>query len=76
MIDETFSDAEIGELHDVGVRGTRFNFVAHLGGAPELGGLLADRRSGRPFGWHIVLHFDAKDLPSTPACSTRCPCRT
>jgi len=28
MIDESFSDADIQKLHDVGVRGTRFNFVA------------------------------------------------
>ena len=36
MIDDSFTEAQIGELHDVGVRGTRFNFVAHLGGAPDL----------------------------------------
>ena len=36
MIDESFTDADIAALHDAGVRGTRFNFVAHLGGAPEL----------------------------------------
>ena len=31
------ADAQIQELHDAGVRGTRFNFVAHLGGAPDQG---------------------------------------
>ena len=63
MIDESFGEREIGELHDAGVRGTRFNFVAHLGGAPDLDVFwrLVDRVV--PFGWHIVLHFDAKDLP-------------
>ena len=63
MIDESFSDADIAALHDAGVRGTRFNFVEHLGGAPELDVFwrLVDRV--QPFGWHIVLHFDAKDLP-------------
>ena len=35
MIDESFTAADIGRLHDAGVRGTRFNFVRHLGGAPE-----------------------------------------
>ncbi len=62
MIDESFSDADIARLHDAGVRGTRFNFVAHLGGAPATGVFwrLVDRVQA--FGWHIVLHFDAKDL--------------
>jgi predicted TIM-barrel fold metal-dependent hydrolase len=64
MVDESFSDAEIGELHDVGVRGTRFNFVAHLGGAPEIGEFWRIVNRVAQFNWHIVLHFDAKDLPT------------
>jgi predicted TIM-barrel fold metal-dependent hydrolase len=64
MIDESFTDAQIGELHDVGVRGTRFNFVAHLGGAPEMGEFWRIVERVARFNWHIVLHFDAKDLPS------------
>jgi predicted TIM-barrel fold metal-dependent hydrolase len=62
MIDDSFSVSHIRELHAVGIRGTRFNFVAHLGGAPELDEFwrIVDRVA--PFGWHIVLHFDAKDL--------------
>ncbi|MEJ2133473.1 MAG: amidohydrolase family protein, partial [Gammaproteobacteria bacterium] len=64
MIDESFTERDIAALHDVGVRGTRFNFVAHLGGAPALDVFrrIVDRVV--PFGWHIVLHFDAKDLPT------------
>jgi 2-pyrone-4,6-dicarboxylate lactonase len=63
MIDETFTDRQIEELHANRVRGTRFNFVAHLGGPPELGSFrrIVDRVAR--WGWHIVLHFDAKDLP-------------
>jgi 2-pyrone-4,6-dicarboxylate lactonase len=64
MIDESFSDADIQKLHDVGVRGTRFNFVAHLGGAPEMDEYWRIVERVARFGWHIVLHFDAKDLPS------------
>lgn len=62
MIDESFSDRQLRVLHDAGVRGTRFNFVAHLGGAPEpeVFWRIVDRVAA--FGWHIVLHFDAKDL--------------
>ena len=74
MIDESISTSEIAKLHDVGVRGTRFNFVAHLGGAPDLDVFwrLVDRV--RPFGWHIVLHFDAKDLSRYTELFDRMPC--
>ena len=64
MVDESFTDAQILALHDAGVRGTRFNFVAHLGGAPELPVYWRIVERVARFGWHIVLHFDAKDLPS------------
>jgi predicted TIM-barrel fold metal-dependent hydrolase len=64
MIDDSFTDADIGALHDAGVRGTRFNFVAHLGGAPEMGEFWRIVERVAAFGWHIVLHFDAKDLGS------------
>jgi 2-pyrone-4,6-dicarboxylate lactonase len=63
MIDETFTDAQIQELHDSGVRSTRFNFVAHLGGAPELPTFWRIVERVAKWDWHIVLHFDAKDLP-------------
>ncbi len=64
MIDETFTDQDLDALHRDGVRGIRFNFVAHLGGAPDIETfwLLVHRVAKRD--WHVVLHFDAKDLPS------------
>jgi predicted TIM-barrel fold metal-dependent hydrolase len=67
MIDDSFTDAQIGALHDVGVRGTRFNFVAHLGGAPAMDEFWRIVHRVARFGWHIVLHFDAKDLPTYAA---------
>src|SRR5262249_13156830 len=44
------------------VRGVRFNFVKHLGGAPDLPmfNRVVDRIKGR--GWHVVLHVDAPDI--------------
>jgi len=62
MIDESFTDEQIVELHDAGVRGTRFNFVAHLGGAPAPDVFWRIVHRVAEHGWHIVLHFDAKDL--------------
>ncbi len=73
MIDGSFTDADIGRLHDVGVRGARFNFVAHLGGAPALDEFWQIVERVTPFGWHIVLHFDAKDLPAYTGLLDRMP---
>ena len=62
MIDPSFTDADLDELHANQIRGIRFNFVAHLGGAPDLDVFweLVHRVAKRD--WHIVLHFDAKDF--------------
>lgn len=62
MIDGSHSDDDLGEMHDAGVRGIRFNFVRHLGGGPdleEMGRLVAKIA---PLGWHLDLHFDAADF--------------
>ena len=63
MIDDDTADEELADLHAAGVRATRFNFVAHLGGAPDLDQFWRAVARVRPFGWHIVLHFDARDVP-------------
>ncbi len=62
IIDDSFGDKELQQLHDGGVRGVRFNFVRHLGGAPDkhIFDRVIDRVSGR--GWHVVLHLDASDI--------------
>jgi 2-pyrone-4,6-dicarboxylate lactonase len=61
-VDESITDAELERLQAGGIRGIRFNFVQHLGGTPDLDEF--DRLVHRvaPLGWHVVLHFDAKDL--------------
>jgi predicted TIM-barrel fold metal-dependent hydrolase len=74
MIDDSFSDDQLRELHDAGVRGTRFNFVAHLGGAPDLDRFWRLVNRVVPLGWHIVLHFDAKDLPGYAELLDAMPC--
>ena len=57
-----FSNSDFQSLHVGGVRGVRFNFVKHLGGAPDLDAMrsIIDRVAHLP--WHVELHFDAKDL--------------
>jgi predicted TIM-barrel fold metal-dependent hydrolase len=74
MIGDATTEAELDELHEAGVRGTRVNFVAHLGGAPDLDHF--DRVVARvaPRVWHLVLHFDAADLPAYAGVLDRLPC--
>jgi predicted TIM-barrel fold metal-dependent hydrolase len=64
MIDDSFTDADLAHLHHNRVRGIRFNFVAHLGGAPDLDRFWRLVARVEPLGWHVVLHFDARDLPA------------
>lgn len=64
MIDDDFTDDDLRHLHDNRVRGARFNFVAHLGGAPDLDRFWRLVHRIEPLGWHAVLHFDAADLPA------------
>jgi len=61
-VDETFTDRDFQKLHDGGIRGIRFNFVQHLGGTPDMGEFQRLVARAAAFGWHVVLHFDAKDL--------------
>jgi 2-pyrone-4,6-dicarboxylate lactonase len=62
IVDDTFTDKNYDALHAGGVRGARFNFVKHLGGAPDMGvfNRVIDRIKGR--GWHVVLHVDAPSI--------------
>jgi len=62
IVDDNFTDADYDALDRGGVRGVRFNFVKHLGGAPDMGVFrrVLDRIKGR--GWHVVLHVDAPDI--------------
>jgi 2-pyrone-4,6-dicarboxylate lactonase len=62
IVNDAFADADFDALDAGGVRGVRFNFVKHLGGAPDMDvfNCVIDRVKGR--GWHVVLHLDAPDI--------------
>ncbi len=60
--DDSFTESQFAELHAGGIRGVRFNFVKHLGGAPDLDKMRAIIEKVRHLPWHVELHFDAKDL--------------
>lgn len=59
---EKFSDEEFARLHDGGIRGVRFNFVKHLGGAPDLDRMWNIIKNVEDLPWQVELHFDAADL--------------
>jgi predicted TIM-barrel fold metal-dependent hydrolase len=61
--DASFDAAAFRRLHDQGFRGVRFNFVKHLGGVPDMDEFRRVTQLIRPLGWHLDLHFDARDLP-------------
>jgi len=62
MVAPGIDDAELRALHKGGVRSVRFNFVQHLGGAPDLAVVQRMAERIKPLGWHLVLHLDAQDL--------------
>jgi 2-pyrone-4,6-dicarboxylate lactonase len=57
------TDAELRAMHDAGVRGTRFNFVRRLVDFTPRDVLLEIANRIAPLGWHVVVYFEAKDLP-------------
>jgi 2-pyrone-4,6-dicarboxylate lactonase len=63
MVRRDVSDAELQSLHDSGVRGVRFNFVKRLVDFTPRDELLEIATRVHKLGWHIVIYFEAVDLP-------------
>lgn len=59
----TVPDAELQALHTAGVRGVRFNFVKRLVDVLDKGELTEIAQRIAPLGWHIVIYFEAQELP-------------
>jgi 2-pyrone-4,6-dicarboxylate lactonase len=57
------TDAELKSMHDAGVRGTRFNFVRRLVDFTPREVLFEVAHRIAPLGWHVVVYFEAQDLP-------------
>jgi 2-pyrone-4,6-dicarboxylate lactonase len=62
MVERDLAEDELQALHEGGVRGVRFNFVAHLGASADLDAIRAIVAKVIPLGWHAVIHFDAHRL--------------
>jgi predicted TIM-barrel fold metal-dependent hydrolase len=56
-VDDSFSEEDLGKLHEGGIRGVRFNLIAELGGEPNLP--MYERVIERitPLGWSITFHM-------------------
>ncbi len=59
----TITDAELKQMHDSGVRGVRFNFVKRLVDFTPKDELMEIASRIAPLGWHVVIYFEAVDLP-------------
>jgi 2-pyrone-4,6-dicarboxylate lactonase len=57
------SDGMLRELDEAGVRGVRFNFVKRLVDSTPREDLEAIARRVAALGWHVVIYFEAQDLP-------------
>ncbi|MGA0583399.1 MAG: amidohydrolase family protein, partial [Castellaniella sp.] len=57
------TDAELRDMHEAGVRGTRFNFVKRLADFTPREVLSEIAARIAPLGWHVVVYFEARDLP-------------
>jgi len=57
------SDTELQSMHEAGVRGVRFNFVKRLVDFTPKDELLEIAHRIKDMGWHVVIYFEAVDLP-------------
>ena len=57
------TDRELQDMHAAGVRGVRFNFVKRLVDFTPKDELLEIAAHIAPLGWHVVVYFEAVDLP-------------
>ena len=62
-VKRSIGDAELQELHAAGVRGVRFNFVKRLVDFTPRDELMEIASRIAPLGWHVVIYFEAQDLP-------------
>jgi 2-pyrone-4,6-dicarboxylate lactonase len=57
------TDDELRAMHAAGVRGVRFNFVKRLVDFTPKDELMEIAARIAPLGWHVVIYFEAVDLP-------------
>lgn len=73
ILDGAETDAQLAEMHEVGVRGVRFNFVPRLKAAQPLEERLAIIRRIEKLGWHLIVYFEPAALPGITDFLKDCP---
>ncbi len=61
------TDHALEQMHALGVRGVRFNFVKRLVDVTPQKELLEIAHQIKSLGWHVVVYFEAADLPDLKA---------
>jgi 2-pyrone-4,6-dicarboxylate lactonase len=62
-VKRSVTDKELNDMHEAGVRGVRFNFVKRLVDFTPKDELMEIAARIAPLGWHVVIYFEAVDLP-------------
>ena len=62
-VKRSVTDEELQDMHAAGVRGVRFNFVKRLVDFTPKDELMEIASRIKPLGWHVVIYFEAVDLP-------------
>ncbi len=62
-VGEEITTDELKQLNEDGIRGVRFNFLRRLADFTPHDVLRRIADKVAPFGWHIVVYFEAPDLP-------------
>ncbi|MGE0774511.1 MAG: amidohydrolase [Sphingomonadaceae bacterium] len=74
VVDHSISDADLEELHVGGIRGVRFNFLKRLVDEVPKEDLLELASRITSLSWHVVVYFEAEDLPGLRSFFDRLPC--
>ncbi len=62
VVSPDITDQELKQMHQAGVRAVRFNFVKRLVDATPKEVFLRIAEKIKPFGWHVVVYFEAQDF--------------
>lgn len=62
-VKRSVTDQQLQVMHAAGVRGVRFNFVKRLVDFTPKDELMEIAARIAPLGWHVVIYFEAVDLP-------------
>ena len=62
LLTQDTAKAEVARLDAAGFCGVRFHFLSHLGNAPSHDEMRAVMRLVAPYGWHLAVHVNGKEL--------------